>query len=436
MTTVARGARAGLESRAPALPDRLASALVLRLLSSIREGRLVVEGFGGSREFGAASDLPPARIEVRDPRFFRRVALGGSLGFAESYLRGEWRSPDLTSVLRVFARNIARHGGSRWTHASLARPLARLVHALRRNTRRGSRRNIRDHYDLGNDFYALFLDETMTYSCAIFAAPEEPLRNASVRKLDVACQRLGLRPGHRLLEIGSGWGSLALHAARTYGCHVTTTTVSEAQHAYVAARVRAEGLGDRIEALSLDYRDLEGTFDRLVSIEMIEAVGHENLPAYFRACARRLRPDGAMLLQAITIPDRDYEAYRSSVDFIQRHVFPGSSLPSLGAISRAAGDHTDLRIHGVESIGRHYAETLRRWRTAFTARLPEVRALGFDDRFVRLWTYYLCYCEAGFEESYVDDLQIVLGRPGWRPDRAALGSWRAEGENALAGGVR
>ncbi len=400
---------------AASMTDRVARAMVHRRLDALRDGRLVVQDFGGSRTFGDDSDLTPAMLEVRDAAFYWRVATGGSLGFAESYLRGEWRTPDLTAVLRVFARNVARHDGGRWTHAALQRPLARLAHALRRNTRRGSRRNIRDHYDLGNDFYALFLDETMTYSCAVFAAPAEPLAAASRRKLDLACRKLGLRPGHRLLEIGSGWGSLAFHAARHYGCHVTTTTISEAQYAHLTARVQAGGLGDRVQVLAADYRDLRGTFDRLVSIEMIEAVGHEHLPDYFRSCGQRLRHDGAMLLQAITIPDRDYRSYLDSVDYIQRYVFPGSALPSLGAIARAVGDHTDLCIHGLESIGRHYAETLRRWRAAFTSRVADVRALGFDERFVRLWTYYLCYCEAGFEEGYVDDLQIVLARPGWRP---------------------
>jgi len=407
---------------APALTDRLFRALVQRRLDALRDGRLELRDSGGSRTFGSVSDLPPATLEVCDPAFYRRVATGGSLGFAESYLRGEWRTPDLTALLRVFARNVARHDGGRWTHAALLRPLARWAHAMRRNTRRGSRRNIRDHYDLGNDFYSLFLDETLTYSCAVFEAPDEPLADASSRKLDMACRKLGLRPGQRVLEIGSGWGSFALHATKRYGCHVTTTTISEAQYGHVRARVRAEGLEDRIEVLSADYRDLQGTYDRLVSIEMIEAVGHEHLPAYFEACAARLRPDGAMLLQAITIPDRDHAAYLGSVDYIQRYVFPGSGLPSLGAITRAVADRTDFRMHGLESIGRHYAETLRRWRAAFGSRLADVRALGFDERFIRLWTYYLCYCEAGFEEGYVDDLQVVLARPDWRPqDAMAVG---------------
>ena len=397
---------------APGVAAGLARALVHQRLAAIRDGLLSVEDYRGTRRFGVGSDLPPASLRVIDPRFYGRVALSGSLGFAESYLRGEWTTDDLTSLLRLFARNVTRHGGGRWTDAALARPLARLGHALRANSRRGSHRNIQAHYDLGNEFYALFLDETMTYSCAVFAETTSTLHEASVRKLDLVCRKLDLGPNHRVLEIGTGWGSFAIHAAKTYGCHVTTTTISEAQRQMALERVRAAGLSDRIEVLGTDYRDLSGTFDRLVSIEMIEAVGHANLPAYFRTCAERLRPDGAMLLQAITMPDRDYQDYLASVDYIQRYVFPGSSLPSLGAITRAVA-RTDLRVDHVESISHHYGETLRRWRRAFTTRLAEVRALGFDERFVRLWTYYLCYCEAGFEERYVDNLQIVLARPGW-----------------------
>ncbi len=404
----------------------IARALVHRRFARLAEGPLTLARGASTRTFGAASDLAPARIEVRDDRFYRRAVLAGALGFAESYLRGEWTTPDLTAVLRVFARNVARHGAGGWTHAALARPLARLAHALRANTRPGSARNIRDHYDLGNAFYALFLDPTLTYSCAVFAHAGEPLADASTRKLDLVCKKLGLSPRHRVLEIGTGWGSFALHAARHYGCQVTTTTISPAQRALAVERVRAAGLADRVTVLANDYRDLRGTYDRVVSIEMFEAVGDENLARFFRAAADRLRVDGAMLLQAITMPDRDYAAYRASADFIQRYVFPGSHVPSLGAITRAAAT-TDLRVHHVESIGRHYAETLRRWRAAFEARLPEVRALGFDERFVRLWTYYLCYCEAGFDENYVDDVQVLLARPGWRP---ALPGHAAVGEVA------
>ncbi|NOT32685.1 MAG: class I SAM-dependent methyltransferase [Candidatus Eisenbacteria bacterium] len=418
--------------RSSGMIARLARALVHQRLAGIRDGQLAVEDSGGVRRFGEASDLPCASLRVLDPGFYARVALSGSLGFAESFLRGEWTTDDLTNLLSVFARNLSRHGGGRWASAAFARPLARLGHALSANSRRGSRKNIHAHYDLGNAFYALFLDDTMTYSCAVFPERASSLREASVRKLDLVCRKLGLAPGQRVLEIGTGWGSFAIHAAKHYGCHVTTTTISDAQHQLALERIRAEGLTDRIEVLTTDYRDLEGSFDRLVSIEMIEAVGHENLPAYFRACADRLRSDGAMLLQAITMPDRDYDDYLTSADYIQCYVFPGSSLPSLGAITSAVA-RTDLRIDHLESIGRHYGETLRRWRASFTARLPEIKALGFDDRFVRLWTYYLCYCEAGFEEGYVDDLQLVLAKPAWRGAPIASESANRDLASALSG---
>ncbi len=414
--------------RGPGIIAPLARAAVHQRLARMRGAQLWVEDFAGTRLLGVASDLPPASLRVLDSGFYARVAMAGSLGFAESYLRGEWTTDDLTLLLRVLARNVARHEGGRWTHAALARPVARVAHALRANSRRGSRRNIEAHYDLGNAFYSLFLDETMTYSCAMFPRPESTLREASIHKLDTVCRKLGLVPGHRVLEIGTGWGSFAVHAATHYGCRVTTTTISPAQRQLALERVRAAGLSSRVEVLGADYRDLAGTFDRLVSIEMIEAVGHVNLPVYVRACAERLRPEGAMLLQAITIPDRDYPGYLASADFIQRHVFPGGSLPSLGAITKAI-EQTDLRIDHVESIGRHYGETLRRWRAAFNERLAEVRALGFDERFIRLWNYYLSYCEAGFEEDCVDGMQIVLARPQWSAQPATLA---VEREHAMA----
>ena len=417
-------------ARRPGAVERVARRLVERRLSALRGGRIKIHDADGARVVGAGGELPDATLRVIDPRCYTRSVLAGSIGFAESYLRGEWEPDDLALLLRVFARDVARHRAGSWTHAAFARPLLRLGHLLRRNTRAGSRRNIREHYDLGNAFYRLFLDDTMTYSCAVFTDPAATLREASIAKLDLACRKLGLGPEHHVLEIGTGWGSFAIHAARHYGCRVTTTTISPAQRELAVERIRAAGLERRVEVLARDYRDLEGTFDRLVSIEMIEAVGHEHLPAFFRACSDRLRPDGAMLLQAITMPDRDYDAYRDAADFIQRYVFPGSSLPSLGAMTVAVADHTDFRIDGVESIGLHYAETLRRWRAAFEARLPEVRSLGFDERFVRLWRYYLCYCEAGFEERYVDDLQLVLAKPAWRG--AAGDTERATAVRAVA----
>jgi cyclopropane-fatty-acyl-phospholipid synthase len=290
-----------------------------------------------------------------------------------------------------------------------------LLHALRRNTRRGARRNIEAHYDLGNDFYALFLDETMSYSCAIFERPDATLREASEAKIDRALRRLGLRPGMRLLEIGSGWGALAIRAARDFGCRVTTTTLSRQQHALATERVRAAGLGDRVEVLLEDYRDLRGTYDRLVSIEMIEAVGWEYYERFFRACADRLAPDGLALVQSITIRDREFERAKREVDFIKKHVFPGGCIPSVAALVDAAGRGGDLGLVGFEEIGLHYATTLRHWRERFLGRRAEARALGHDERFLRLWEYYLAYCEGGFLERAIGNAQLLFAKPGAVP---------------------
>ena len=400
--------------RSPAPLERLARSLVFRKLSGLSEGRLIVTDGDGTHEFGREDDPLTGTMRVVDPRVYRRLATRGTLGFAAAFEREEWTSPDLTALLRVFARNVARHRGPRWVHPAAAEWMARAWHRLRRNTRAGSRRNIHDHYDLGNEFFSLFLDPTMTYSSGVFPSPDATMEEASVEKLDRACRRLGLRPEHHLLEIGTGWGSLARHAASRYGCRVTTTTLSREQKRRAEAVIREAGLEGRVEILLCDYRDLDGRYDRIVSIEMIEAVGADHVPEFFRVCADRLRDGGAMFLQAITMADRDYPAYLGSTDFIQRFIFPGSCLVSMGSLTSAAA-RTDLRFHHVESIGRHYAETLRRWRSEFRRKRDDVLALGFDERFLRRWEYYLSYCEAGFDEDYVDDVQIVLARPGWTP---------------------
>jgi cyclopropane-fatty-acyl-phospholipid synthase len=403
------------------VPDRLFRWIVLRGLRGLRFGRIRLRD--RYREFVLGStdtDVPAADLEVHDPRFYRRVALGGALGAAESYALGWWSCEDLTRLLRIFVRELSAGEAGSVVTPRLLEPVARLVHFLRRNTRSGSRRNIHDHYDLGNDFFRLFLDDTMTYSCGIFAQDETTLREASLEKIDRICRKLRLEPQHRVVEIGSGWGSFALHAASRYGCHVTTTTVSREQYDYVRDRVRAEGLEDRIEVLLRDYRDLEGRYDRLVSIEMIEAVGHDHLETYLATCDRLLTEDGTALLQAIVMPDRDHAAYLRSVDFIQKYIFPGSCLPSLGSMTRAMGRAASLRIEHVEDIGLHYARTLRHWRERFHARSEDLRAAGRSDRFLRLWHYYFCYCEAGFAEKYLGNLQVVLAKPRARLDAAEL----------------
>jgi len=395
-------------------------ALARRGFAAIRAGQLTIVDDDGRMTFGGDGrpDLS-ATVVVASPAAYRRFVLGGSTGGAESYLRGEWTTGDLPALLRLLAANVESLGGADGGLVRLSALGARLMHRLRRNTRRGSRRNIRDHYDLGNELFALFLDETMTYSCGLFEHPEATLAEASTAKLDLVCRKLGLEAGHHVLEVGGGWGSFAIHAARHYGCRVTTTTVSAAQLAAARARVAAAGLAGRVTVLHQDYRDLTGTFDRLVSIEMIEAVGARYLPRYFAACAERLAPGGLMLLQGIVLPEYRYRPYLRSVDFIQRYVFPGGALTSLGAIA-AAMSRTDLSVLHVEDLSPHYVRTLKLWREAFQARHAEARRLGCDDRFLRLWEFYLAYCEAGFAEHCTGVVQMLLARPA----RGHASAWR------------
>jgi cyclopropane-fatty-acyl-phospholipid synthase len=388
------------------------AAIARRALAGLSCGRLTL--IDGSRRdtFGGVgrADLS-ATVTIVSPSAYRRLALGGSLGGAEAYLRGEWIVDDLPALLRILAANLDAADGFESLVARVLNLPSTLAHRLRPNSRSGSRRNIRDHYDLGNDLFALFLDETMTYSCGVFEREDGSLRDASVAKLDLVCRKLALDADHRVLEIGGGWGSFALHAAGHYGCHVTTTTVSRAQFEMATARIAAAGLTDRVTVLLQDYRDVRGTFDRLVSIEMIEAVGARYLPRYFAACASRLAPGGQMLLQGIVLPEYRYRGYLRTADFVQRHVFPGGALTSLGAIAQAIGAGTDLSVLHVEDLSPHYARTLRLWRQAFLDRRDDARRLGYDERFVRLWEFYLAYCEAGFAEHCTGVVQMLLTRP-------------------------
>jgi cyclopropane-fatty-acyl-phospholipid synthase len=351
---------------------------------------------------------------VVDPAFYRHVALGGSLGAAEAYMKGLWQTDDLVAVIRLFARNTIASEAMDRGWALLTWPLRKAFNLLRRNSKTGSRRNIAEHYDLGNDFFALFLDETMTYSCGIFERPDSTLQQASLAKYDRICRKLRLRATDHVAEIGTGWGGFAVHAASQYGCRVTTTTISHRQYEYARRRVAEAGLADRVRVLCRDYRDLDGAYDKLVSIEMIEAVGHEYLPAYFAACDRLLKPDGMMALQAITIPDQRYDTYRKTTDFIQRYVFPGGCLPSLGAMCDSVRKGTDLRIVHLEDFASHYARTLAQWRNRFRQQADAIRALGFDEPFLRCWEYYFGYCEVGFAERQIGVSQITLCKPDCR----------------------
>jgi len=384
-------------------------------LARLQAGQLTLVDRGGAREFGqvGASGLA-ATITVHDDRFYRMVVLGGGIGAAEAYIRGYWDSPDLTAAMRVLARNFEILAGVEKGPARLLKPLRSAANWLRRNTRAGSKRNISAHYDLSNDFFALMLDPTMTYSSGVYPSQDATLQQASVEKYDRICRKLELAPDDHVLEIGTGWGGFAEHAALRYGCQVTTTTISGEQHAYAARRFADASLDDRITLVKSDYRDLRGTYDKLVSIEMIEAVGEKFLPSYFAKCSELIKPDGMMLLQAITIPDQRYDRYRKSVDFIQRYIFPGGFLPSMGAMARCVGRETDFRFLHTEDFGPHYARTLADWRLKFWRNVDAVRSLGFDDRFIRTWHYYLCYCEAGFHERQIGVSQLLLTKPACR----------------------
>jgi cyclopropane-fatty-acyl-phospholipid synthase len=383
-----------------------ARVLAPRLLDALRPGwetgRLVIElPDGSAHAFGPADDERRARVRIASPAFFRRLLLGGAVGLGESYVEGDWEADDLAAFLTLAALNEDRLGVA--TPASGLLNLGNdLLHLARRNTRRGSRRNIAAHYDLSNEFFSLFLDETLTYSCAVFER----------RKYRLLADNAQLGPGDHVLEIGCGWGGFALLAAREYGCRVTGITLSESQHALARARVAEAGLSSRVEIRLQDYRDVEGRFDKVVSIEMFEALGREHWPVFFRKIEELLAPQGLAVLQLITVPDHRFEDYARHCDWIQKHVFPGSLLGSLHHVTGAMSRVSRLGVHHLEDIAPHYALTLARWRQAFLARLDRVRELGFDERFIRTWHFYLAACEAYFATRRLGDLQLVLTRPG------------------------
>ena len=392
---------------------------VLSRLGRLQGGRLIIKDALRTRNIGAPGGAE-AVVRIQDLSAYADIATGGTIGAAEAYMQGKWASSDLTALVRILVANRSVMNGIDGGLARLAVPFLRFSHWLRRNTRTQSRRNISAHYDLGNEFYRLFLDATMSYSSGIYPRPDATLEEAAVHKLDVICRKLDLQRGDELLEIGTGWGGLAMHAAENYGCKVTTTTISSKQREYALDRIRESGLQDRITVLDRDYRDLEGQFDKLVSVEMIEAVGLGFLDEYFRVCSARLRPHGRMLLQGIVIADRIYEQARQSVDFIQKYIFPGGALPSLGAIQASVARATDLQLVALQDIGQDYARTLREWRARFLSQLHAVRQLGHPEEFIRMWDYYLAYCEGGFLERAITDVQVIFDKPGCRLTAPAL----------------
>jgi cyclopropane-fatty-acyl-phospholipid synthase len=397
----------------PGLGDALGRAVVRRLvrrvpLSLSENGRLI--------ESGPAPTV--AAVNVREPAAYRAVALGGSVELGRTFAAGWWEADDLVGLLRFLTRRLVRPPTRLDRLASLtsARGGRRLPQRVDKDR---DRRNVRAHYDLSDEFFALFLDPTLTYSCALFERPGITLEEAQTAKLERICQLAELDPSDSVLEIGTGWGSFALHAAGRHGCSVTTTTVSEHQLVHARRRVKEADLGSLVSVHDLDYRDLEGTYDKVVSIEMIEAIGWRQVDTFFQACARLLRPGGLLALQAIVIDDRFYERAKHRDDFIKAVVFPGSCLPSVSSLVAAAGRTNSLRLLECADIGQHYAETLARWRSRFHQNRREIEALGFDETFLRLWDFYLAYCEAGFAERRISDVQLLFEAPGGHRRRGA-----------------
>jgi cyclopropane-fatty-acyl-phospholipid synthase len=400
-----------------------ARAVVHRALRRLRGGHLEVAEGGRVRRFGPADASLRARVEVFDPRAWSGL-LRGSTGWGEGYVDGYWGTDDLVDLTRIACRNVAPFDRWRRRLHPIVGPVQRAAKLVPQNTRAGARGNISAHYDLGNELFAAFLDEGMTYSCAYFPDPDASLERAQVAKIERLCRALRLGPDDHLLEIGTGWGSFAIHAATEHGCRVTTTTISSEQHDHAIERVRQAGLADRVTVLLRDYRDLDGRYDKLVSVEMIEAVGWQYFETFFRTCARLLEADGLMALQAIVIGDDQYEAEKASRSFSNKHVFPGGCLPSARLIAELTGERTDLRTLWLDDISAHYARTLEVWRQRFDAAWSRLRGLGYDERFKRLWNFYLASSEAGFRERRIRDLQLLFARPGWRAERVAVATER------------
>jgi cyclopropane-fatty-acyl-phospholipid synthase len=395
---------------ASGLTTNIAKKIFLKTLAGLQVGHLEVVSPECTYRFGQAHDTLHAVIVVHDEKFFLRALLAGDVGIGEAYMEGEWSTPDLVAVVRLAIRNLDQLDGSNSLLTSFRRLADVVEHRHRRNTQAGSRSNVAYHYDLGNDFYRLFLDRSLAYSCAYYESAHDTLEQAQIRKFDRIGRKLQLGPRDNVLEIGTGWGGFAAYAAETCGCLVTTTTISRQQHDYARELFSRSRAGDRIQLLFEDYRNLRGQFDKIVSIEMFEAVGYEHYDGYFGACDRLLKPDGSMLLQTITIQEQKFHRYRKQSDWIKKHIFPGAELASVIEIQRSLARTTRMQLFQMEDIANHYALTLHEWRRRFLEHLSDVRQLGFDDRFMRMWDYYLAYCEGGFRERYISDVQLVLSK--------------------------
>jgi len=393
-------------------------SVVLRMLIGLKYGRLIVREGSHTMVFGL-DDRLTTTVQVHDPSFYVRVLTAGSIGAGEAYVDGLWDADDLTSVVRILVVNQDVLNQLEQKVSWLLTPINRLRHSFNGNSRSGSKKNILAHYDLGNDMYRSFLDPTMMYSAAVYPDANSSLEQASQYKLDLVCRKINLQPEDRVIEIGTGWGGFAIHAALNYGCHVTTTTISDAQYEEAQKRVDDLKLGDRITLLKKDYRDLKGSFDKLVSIEMIEAVGHRHLPGFIDTCSRLLKADGVMFIQAITIKEQLYRSYLNGVDFIQRHIFPGGCLLSNQRLVSLIGENSDMVVRTIDDFGFDYARTLRDWRSRFSDAFRSLQKRGYDERFRRLWDFYFCYCEGGFLERSVSVVQLTATKPHNR-DHMAL----------------
>mgnify|MGYP000393889916 FL=1 len=393
--------------------NHLYKKIIHQRLSQIKDAHIIIKDGKSINKFGKPGNLS-AKINILDTVFYKNIILGGTIGASESFIRGEWSSPNLTNVIRVLARNTEAQDKLENLFTLLSQPFLKVMHKLNENSVRGSKKNISRHYDLSNDFFSLFLDKNMMYSSAIYKSRKTSLDDASTNKLDVICKKLNLKKTDHVIEIGTGWGGFAIYAAKNYGCKVTTTTISIEQYKFAKQKIKEAGLGKKIKVLLKDYRLLKGQYDKLVSIEMIEAVGYQFYDEYFKIIGQLLKNDGEALIQAITIKDQRYSKAIQSVDFIQKYIFPGSCIPSITAIQNSLTSSTDLVINDIRDIGHHYARTLADWRKRFLKNKQEIRKLGFDDKFLRMWLFYFAYCEGGFEEKVISDIHLHITKPGYR----------------------
>ena len=400
--------------------DQFAKKIFLSKFSEIKHGTIILKEGHNEYIFGEQeSDFDAhATVIVHEASFYSDIIFGGTVGSGEAYMARSWDCHELTDLVRIIVRNEHVLNSIDGGFGKLMLPLHKAFHLLHRNSLSGSRKNIGAHYDLGNDMFERFLDPTMMYSSGIFDQAEMTMEQASIAKLYRICQKLQLNEQDRVLEIGTGWGGFAIYAANNYGCHVTTTTISRQQFEYAQQKIKQAGLEDRITLLCKDYRNLTGQYDKLVSIEMIEAVGHAYYRNYFEYCSKLLKPEGMMLLQSIAIADQRYQAAKKEVDFIQRYIFPGGSLPSVNVIAKNVTDHTDMRFYQLEDIGPHYATTLARWREQFFNNISQIKRLGYSETFIRMWDFYLCYCEGGFKENSIGTIQLLLTKPLCRREMA------------------